>query len=208
MTGETTGPSELGALLELLHRADTPFRTVQTTYRIWHHDQRAMEAFQAGIEEEKRRGAAISTYGPAGEASEPAEREELLRIWRSGDRVREEREDGSRDGFYGVRVGNLWWMWDQSSGAASNEDDSTVGSGVGEELSVMLDPTPLLGALRFRVLGRSQQAGRATITAEAVPRRLVVSAPGHSSSISSAAALTDTRSTSTRNGVCCSASWH
>lgn len=37
-------------------------------------------------------------------------------------------------------------------------------------LAVMLDPTPLLGALRFRVLGRSQQAGRATITAEAIPR--------------------------------------
>ena len=163
-------PPELGALLELLHRADAPFTTVQATYRIWRHDQRAGEAFRAEIEEEKRRGAAISSYGPAGSSDAPAEREEQLRLWRSGDCVREEREGGPRDRSYGVRVGNLWWMWDQLSGAASNEDDPTVGSGVGEELSVMLDPTSLLGSLRFGVLGRSEQAGRATITAQAVPR--------------------------------------
>lgn len=162
--------SELGSLLELLHRADAPFTTIQATYRVWRHDQRAMAAFRAEIEEQKRRGAAISTIQLAGDSSTLPEREELLRIWRSGDRVREEREGGPRDRSYGVRVGNLWWMWDQRNGAASNEDDATVGSGVGEELAVMLDPTPLLGALRFRVLGRSQQAGRATITAEAIPR--------------------------------------
>ena len=161
---------ELGALLELLHSGDAPFTTVQATFRIWRHDERAMAAFHADIEEQKRRGAAISTFGLAGDSSAPPEREELLRIWRSGDRVREQREGGPRDGFYGVRVGELWWMWDQHNGAASNEDDPAVGSGVGQELSVMLDPTPLLGALRFRVVGRSQQAGRATITAEAVPR--------------------------------------
>jgi hypothetical protein len=163
-------PPELGFLLELLHGADAPFATVQATYRIWQHDQRAGEAFHAEVEEEKRRGAAIASYGPAGSSDAPAEREEQLRLWRSGDRVREEREGGRRDRSYGVRVGNLWWMWDQLSGAASNEDDPKVGSGVGEELSVMLDPTSLLGSLRFRVLGRSQQAGRATITAQAVPR--------------------------------------
>ena len=161
---------ELGALLELLHRADAPFTTVQATYRIWRHDERATAAFRAEIEEEKRRGAAISTFQMTGSSSEPAEREELLRLWRSGDRLREEREGGRRDRSYGVRVGKLWWQWTQTSGACSNEDDPKVGSGVGEELSVMLDPTPLLGALRFDVRGNSQQAGRATITAEAVPR--------------------------------------
>lgn len=161
---------ELGALLELLHRADASFTTVQATYRIWRHEKRAGEAFRAEIEEEKRRGAAISSYGPAGISDAPAESEEQLRLWRSGDRAREERDGGPRERSYGVRVGNLWWMWDQLNGAASNEDDPKVGSGVGEELSMMLDPTPLLSSLRFRVLGCSHQAGRATITAEAVPR--------------------------------------
>lgn len=34
----------------------------------------------------------------------------------------------------------------------------------------MMNPTPLLGALKFAVVGRSQIAGRATITADASPR--------------------------------------
>lgn len=163
-------PYELGDLLELLHRADAPVQTVRAVYRIWRHDERAAAAWHAEIEEERRRGAAISTYGPARDSEEPPEREKLLRVWRSGDRLREEHEAGSRDGCYGVRRGNLWWQWDPRVGAISNEDDPKVGSGIGQELSVMLDPTPLLGALRFRVLGRSQLAGRATVTAEAVPR--------------------------------------
>ena len=46
-----------------------------------------------------------------------------------------------------------------------------MGSGVGEALGFMLDPTPLLGSLTFAVVGRGRVAGRDTITAEAVPRR-------------------------------------
>ncbi len=67
-----------------------------------------------------------------------------------------------------MRDGNLWWYWDQRNGASSNQDDPNVGSGAGQELSVMLSPTSLLGSLRFRAVGRSQLAGRATIAAEAV----------------------------------------
>jgi hypothetical protein len=51
----------------------------------------------------------------------------------------------------------------------SNQDDPRVGGGVGQELRIMLNPTPLLGALHFRVAGNSQVAGRATITAHATP---------------------------------------
>lgn len=167
MTGETP---ELGILLALLHRADAPFTTVKATYRIWRHDERANAAFRADVDKRKRRGASIGTIQTTTRSPAPIEREELLRIWRSGDRVREQREGGDRDGFYAVQDGNLWWYWDQRNGASSNQDDPNVGSGIGQELSVMLDPTSLLGSLRFRAVGRSQLAGRATITAEAVPR--------------------------------------
>lgn len=164
------GHPELGALLELLHRADAPFATVHATYRIWRHDERAAAAWRAEIEEEKRRGHSISTFGLAGSTPAPAEHEETLRIWRAGDHAREERQGGSRDGSYGVRAADLWWSWDADNGASSNEDDPTVGSGVGDELAVMLDPTPLLSALKFVATGRSQVAHRATITADASPR--------------------------------------
>jgi hypothetical protein len=161
---------ELGRLLDLLHRADAPFVTVQATYRIWRHDERAAAAWRAEIEEQKRRGASISTFQLSSGSPAPAEHEEVLRIWRAGNRVREEHQGGSRDGSYGVRTADLWWSWDERNGAHSNEDDPTVGSGIGEELAVMLDPTPLLGALQFAVAGRSEVAGRATITAVAAPR--------------------------------------
>ena len=170
MSGEPDTPIELAALLELLQRADAAFTTVRATYRVWEHEERARAAFAAYIEEQKRRGVVMATFGVDGDSSAPAEREGLLRVWRAGDRVREQHEGGPLDGSYGVQVGELWWMWDQQSGATSNEDDPAVGSGIGQETAVMLDPTPLIGALSFRVLGRSQEAGRATITADAVPR--------------------------------------
>jgi outer membrane lipoprotein-sorting protein len=161
---------ELGALLALLHRADDPFTTVEATYRVWRHDARASAAFRADIEHQKRRGASVGTIQLTSRDGSPAEHDELLRIWRSGDRVRVEHEGGQQDGGYGVRDGTAWWMWDERNGALSNQDDRKVGNGMGEEVSVLLNPTPLLGLLRFGSLGRSTLAGRATITAEAVPR--------------------------------------
>ena len=96
---------------------------------------------------------------------------EVLRVWRADDRAREEHEGGPQDGAYGVRDGELWWSWDERNGATSNQDDPKVGSGVGEALGFMLDPTPLLGSLTFAVVGRGRVAGRQTVTAAAVPRR-------------------------------------
>jgi hypothetical protein len=168
----TTGDEvELGALLALLHGAADPFRTVQATYRTWRHDERLREAFLADAEEQKRRGASISSVrfvrnGDPG----PPETEETMRIWRDGQRSRQEHHGGHRDGNYGVADGLLWWSWSEQMGAMSNQDDPSVGSGIGQEPQVMLNPTPLLSSLRFRVIGHSEVAGRATITAHATAR--------------------------------------
>jgi hypothetical protein len=140
---------QLASLLVLFHGADSPLRSVEATYRIWRHEERASAAWRAGIEEEKLRGASISTYGASDSSTGPAEREGVSRIWRADDRVREEHEGGWQDGSYGVRDGKLWWSWNEESGAVSNRDDPKVGSGIGEQLLFMLDPTPLLGVLRL-----------------------------------------------------------
>jgi hypothetical protein len=161
---------ELGGLLVLLHAADAPFRSVQATYRVWRHQERLHVAFMAHAEERKRRGASISTLGFGKRDREPPEREETIRIWREGERCREEHEGGDRDGYYAVADGPRWWTWDERMGASSNHDDPSVGSGVGQELRIMLDPTALLSALCFRVTGTSQLAGRRTATALATPR--------------------------------------
>ncbi len=161
---------ELGALLVLLHGADAQFQTVQATYRVWRHQERLHSAFIADAEEQKRRGASISMFGFVERDPSPPEREETVRIWREGERFREEHHGGDRDGSYAVADGPRWWMWDERMGASSNQDDPSVGSGIGQELRIMLDPTPLLSTLRFRVTGAAQVAGRQAVTAQATPR--------------------------------------
>jgi hypothetical protein len=105
-----------------------------------------------------------------GDEPEPAETAETVRICRDGERFREEHHGGQRGGYYAVADGARWWIWDERMDAMSNQDDPSVGSGVGQELKVLLDPTSLLSALRFRAAGRAQVAGRATVTAHATRR--------------------------------------
>jgi hypothetical protein len=163
--------AELGALLVLLQGAADPFRTVQATYRTWRHQERLREAFRADTEEQKRRGAHIKTFSSVRSGDPgPPETEETVRIWRDGQRIREEHHGGQRDGNYSVADGPLWWVWTEHTGATSNQNDPSVGGGVGQELQVMLNPTPLLSFLRFRVAGNSQVAGRTTVTAHATPQ--------------------------------------
>ncbi len=168
----TSELSELGALLVLLHGAESPFATVQATYRIWRHEARQQAAFLADAEELKRRVVSITTYAAGDGEPDPLEREETIRLWRAGDRVREERDGGYRDGYYAVAHGRTWWCWDEQNGALSNQDDPEIGmSSIGQELQVLLSPVPLLSLLRFEVTGNSNIAGRATISARATARR-------------------------------------
>jgi hypothetical protein len=166
----TESRRDLGVLLALLHDADASFSTAQVTWRIWRNERRQRDAFIADVEERRRRGASISLHSYGRDTEEHVEREETVRIWRAGDRTRVEHHGGQRDGFYAVADGELWWMWDERTGGQSNEDDPSVGSNVAQELRVMLDPTPLLSVVRLRVAGRSDVAGRPTITAHASPR--------------------------------------
>ncbi len=161
-------PADLGALLVLLHGADSPRGRVEVTYRVWRHQERSHVI--ANAEEQKRRGASIGTFGVGKSRPQPAEVEETVRIWRDGERSRVEHHGGPRDGYYAVSDGPLWWMWDERNGAHSNQDDPSVGSGIGEELQIMLNPVPLLSSLRFQPTGSSEVAGRLTISARGIPR--------------------------------------
>jgi hypothetical protein len=163
-------PTELGTLLVVLHGADEPRVRVAVTYRVWRHQARLHAAFVADAEEQKRRGASIRSFGAGAGRPQPAEVEETVRIWRDRERCRVEHHGGPRDGAYAVVDGSLWWMWDPRNGAHSNQDDPSVGSGIGDELEIMLNPIQLLSALRLQPTGSSEIAGRPTISAHGVPR--------------------------------------
>lgn len=158
--------SALGDLLELLHGAQEPFRTLRAVYRTWTHRARSTAAFLAMAE---AGGGSIHTFADDDEREREPESMRIVRIWRQRDSARTE-EVGSGEGGYGVRVGERWWSWSHELGAISNELEPDVGSGTGEELRALLDPTQILAAARFEPLGRASVAGRATITARAIPR--------------------------------------
>jgi hypothetical protein len=161
----------LGALLVILHDADKWPLTVEATYRVWRHRVRVQEASVAQAEREKRRHGSVSVrYGTGRGEPQPDEEVHTVRIWRDGEKVREERHGGQRDGYYAVANPPLWWMWDERIGARSNEDDPTVGHHVGQDMELMLEPTSLLSSLRFQVTGTSAVAGRGTVTTHAIPR--------------------------------------
>ncbi|HEX2084509.1 MAG TPA: hypothetical protein VHF89_02415 [Solirubrobacteraceae bacterium] len=163
---------ELGELLELLHRGGTGDRTVRATVRAWSDPELAAEAFRAAAEEE---GAAVFAIGVAagagGDDEPPAAASSTVRLWIAPpDRVREEAEGGPEGRRLGVRRGRRWWLYDERSGAMSNEDDEEVGSGVGEEHGVLFEPARLLGALVLEPEGWDDVAGRRARLALARPR--------------------------------------
>src|SRR5579863_459685 len=173
--GQAGGSVELGELLVLLHDASSGHRAVEATFEVWSHRTRVHEAFLAETEALQKRGGGSKSYGYSSarggdEEPEPDEVVTTVRIWRDGQKIREEHHGGDRDGYYAVADPPLWWMWNPNDGARSNEEDPSVGAGVGQEMELMLDPTPLLSAVRFVVTGASEVAGRRTVSARATPR--------------------------------------
>jgi hypothetical protein len=155
-------------LLALLNGAADSFRTVEVTYRTWRHEQRLREAFRAYVDKQKR-GVAFGAVGSGD--PKPSETGETVRIWREGQRVRQEHHGGLRDGSYGVVDGPRWWSWSEQTGAMSNQDDPSVGGGgINRGFEVMLDPASLVDWLDLAVAGNSRVASRATVTAHAAPR--------------------------------------
>lgn len=158
---------DLSDLLVLLHDAEQPFASLRARFRVWSHRERAHAAFLA---QAQARGATMIGFHSGGPPPSP-ESVEIVEIWRlQPDRARVERSRGDRDGSFGVRVGERWWQFDPRTGALSNVEDPSVGSGIGDEFAVFLDPPSLLGSLRFAPVARGTRAGRAMIVADAWPR--------------------------------------
>jgi hypothetical protein len=134
---------------------------------VWKQRERAHAAF---IAQARRDGATVSGVR-LGDAPPSPESVEVVSLWRDApDRARVEYEGGDRDGTFGVRVGERWWMFDPRTGAMSNATNPSIGSDTGAEFDTLLMPGGLLGALRFAPVARAVHAGRAVIVTDAWPR--------------------------------------
>jgi outer membrane lipoprotein-sorting protein len=159
--------SELGDLLELLHGARDRWTTVRLTIRAWRHHERSMQAWKA--QQDSHEGATWTHFGIADGEPEPEMSQMLTRLWIHGDRLREECE-GDEHAHLGIRRGRLWWIYDEMNGAISNENNPDHGSSVGELYRRLLDPSRIIGGVRFDILGRTSAAGRDGIRVLAIPR--------------------------------------
>jgi outer membrane lipoprotein-sorting protein len=158
----------LGDVLELLHGAYDRFETVRLVAHDWQHvarSGRARKRFSA-----ESGGTAYATIGFTREAA-PETSEGIVRLWfEKPHRVREEREGDLRGAVLGVRDGERWWMYSPESGARSNEDDLSFGSGVGQQYEHFLDPSVLIPGLIFEPLDETSVAGRRAVRVSARPR--------------------------------------
>jgi len=156
--------TELGDLLELLHRAHASFRTVRFEAREWRHTWRTQAAYARAMEGATGVGQVVAQTGTV-----PEEWEITVRGWLAPPRIREERGEARRLTI-GVSDGARWWQVMPEWATVSDEGDGWSTGSVGECLRPYVDPAPLSAGLTLELAGRAEVAGRDAILVRAVPR--------------------------------------
>ena len=163
--------SMLGDVLELLHSADEPKGTLRCVVRIRRETRGQEEAARRHAERSRGTASVAMVVATAEARSErPTHTESVYRLWFHGrQRVREEADDEGRTRL-GVRDGDTWWIWDDYSGAITNDGDAHHQAGIGQQVEWLLDPGPLLAVLRFGSVRRATVGGRDAFVVRAVER--------------------------------------
>ena len=156
--------TELGDLLELLHRAHASFRTVRFEAREWRHTWRTQAAYARAMEGATGVGQVVLQTD-----SVPEEWEITVRGWLAPPRVREERGEAGRLTI-GASDAARWWQVMPEWATVSDEGDGWSTGQVGECLRPYVDPAPLTAGLTLELAGRADVAGRQAILVRAVPR--------------------------------------
>jgi hypothetical protein len=156
--------TELGDLLELLHRAHSSFRTVRFEAREWRHTRRTQEAYARLLQ-----GADVVRQTVQQSPDVPEEWEVAIRGWLEPPRIREEREEAGRVTL-AVADGQRWWQVMPEWATVSDEGDGWRTGQVGECLRHVVDPSFLGVGLGLEPTGRVTRAGRDALLVRAAPR--------------------------------------
>jgi outer membrane lipoprotein-sorting protein len=160
--------SELGEVLQLMHRSEQRWRSLRADGREWRHAALHLEAFMRMVE--RRRSGSVSVFGSSSkEVEEPEETETTWRLWMEGRRrVRAEFAIGHGEMVTAVVDGPTWWSWSPSMGALTNEgrEDSETGLGPG---TALVHPAVILPAVDLEIRGRATKDGRSVYEVLALP---------------------------------------
>ncbi len=159
--------SELGDLLELLHRAHRSFETVRYEAREWRHVRRTQEAYARAL---RQRGAYTVTQQVQQPDDLPEDWEVGIRGWLAlPNRVREERGEAGRTTI-SVGHGSRWWQVMPEWATSSDEGDGWATGRAGECVRHVIDPSSLAVGLDLEPGSRAERAGREAINVTATPR--------------------------------------
>ena len=165
--------SELGDILELMHKASTSFETFAGEFVAVDHPDVAQDAMMEAVKRRSSRirGARSPTRSHTIQARihggpEPADgpQESRILVWSEPpDRYREQEGDGEEMQLV-ICDGERWWSYDPFMGALTNGNDADPGaSTVRGQCEQLLRPSGLLARQRLNVTGRGERAGRAVI---------------------------------------------
>lgn len=148
--------SELGDLLELLHRGGRDLRTIGATLATWRDNERAQRAFGRYTSQ----AASLPVAQAVARGELPAILETTVRLWleRPG-KSREETEEPDGTLRQTIRDGKTWWTYGPAMGAISNEGDESSGA-MTSAFEHLFDPARLLSVLDLEPAGEGVCAGR------------------------------------------------
>lgn len=159
--------SALGEVLERMHTAWDHLSSAQGTMRFWYEPLRTRQAWE--------RWRDASPPGSIGLIPAPGARElyseQYYRFWMAKPwRWRIEQYESAslqpqtEPQEIHVIDGGIWWSWSAGAPAYTNARSTaprqTQHPGVDRGLLVMLDPAPLTGTLRLRVVDSAEEIGR------------------------------------------------
>jgi hypothetical protein len=160
---------ELGPVLVLMQGASERWSTVRLVCRSWCDEAGRAAAFARYREQLASSATAFGVLGSPDVRPSETLREYAAWVGRPDYRRIEHRLDPHRAGHVIVVNGSRWWMHDPAKGTLTNDGDPRSGVGTGD-FDALLDPSTLLPAHRFTVLGPIEVDGRAAIEVLAEPR--------------------------------------
>ena len=176
--------SELGDLLELLHRSRDSYASFTGEFHTVSYPAVTERGIKAAMEQRMSRtrtvgerggsfsGSFFASVGDDDEDEIPEAVQSTVHICvERPDRYREQEGEGEGAQLV-VRDGRRWWSYSSMLGAQTNEGESASDrSMVYGEYEVLLAPAPLPGLLQFEPLGTGERAGRPVMRARCRPDR-------------------------------------